>query len=170
MIELTDEQMAKVREWVGAGADLNAIQDSLREEFDIRMSFMDTRFLISDLNLEIQEAEEEKEPEASKNEDGAEEMTGAEDFPDSTDDFPETPTDEPGGFGSSVNVTMDTVGRPGMIASGQVTFSDGKKAAWYFDQMGRLGIDPEEVEYRPSEEDLLAFQDELQRVAAEAGI
>ncbi|MEM9478225.1 MAG: hypothetical protein AAGA58_01045 [Verrucomicrobiota bacterium] len=160
MTELTDEQKAKIVEWVGDGADLNAIQDRLRDEFEMRLSFMDTRFLISDLNLEIHETEEEQPAEESET--AGESATSEEPAPGPEDDLL--------GDSGTVSVTMDSVGRPGMIASGQVTFSDGKKATWYFDQMGRLGLDPDEADYRPSEEDLIAFQDELQRVAGEAGL
>ena len=163
MSQLSEEQKAKVAEWIQSGADLNKIQDQLREEFDVTLSFMDTRFLISDLGLEIKEeeppAEEESAPEAAGEavEDETPELV--------TDDEP-----SPEGGGGKVTVTMDQIGIPGMVASGKVTFSDGKAAQWYFDQMGQLGINPDEEGYRPSEEDLMDFQVELQRVAQESGI
>jgi hypothetical protein len=51
--------------------------------------------------------------------------------------------------------------------SGDVTFSDGVKARWMIDQIGRFGLDPEKPGYRPSDADLQAFQlqlrSELQR-------
>jgi hypothetical protein len=55
------------------------------------------------------------------------------------------------------------------MISGKVTFSDGQKAEWYLDQMGRLGLNPDQVGYRPSEQDVLAFQVELQRLARSQG-
>ena len=54
--------------------------------------------------------------------------------------------------------------RPGLMVSGRVTFPDGQGGGWYVDEMGRLGIDPDTAGYRPSEPDLVAFQQELQTV------
>jgi hypothetical protein len=55
------------------------------------------------------------------------------------------------------------------VASGKVTFSDGKRAEWYLDQMGRLGLAPMEKGYRPSQTDLVSFQTELQTELARLG-
>jgi len=66
-------------------------------------------------------------------------------------------------------VTIDQIMKPGMMISGNVTFSDGETAAWYLDQMGRLGLDPKTIGYRPAERDVLAFQVELQRLARTQG-
>ena len=66
-------------------------------------------------------------------------------------------------------MTIDQVARPGALVSGQVTFSDGNSAAWYLDQMGRFGLTPQQPGYRPSQEDLLTFQAELQNQLANAG-
>ena len=66
-------------------------------------------------------------------------------------------------------MTIDQMARPGALVSGKVTFSDGNSAAWYLDQMGRLGLTPQQPGYRPSQEDLLTFQTELQNQLANAG-
>jgi hypothetical protein len=50
---------------------------------------------------------------------------------------------------------------PGAIVSGDVTFSDGVKARWLIDQYGRFGLDPEKPGYKPTNEDLQAFQMQL---------
>ena len=55
------------------------------------------------------------------------------------------------------------------MVSGKVNFSDGKSADWYLDQMGRLGLVPKEQGYKPSEEDLMDFQTELQSELAKLG-
>jgi hypothetical protein len=72
-------------------------------------------------------------------------------------------------MGGGVAVTVDQITRPGALASGKVKFSDGKSADWYLDQMGRLGLVPKEQGYKPSEEDLMDFQSELQGELAKLG-
>ena len=62
-----------------------------------------------------------------------------------------------------------TDGRPGALASGKVTFSDAKSADWYLDQTGRLGLVPKEQGYKPSQDDLMDFQMELQNELARLG-
>jgi hypothetical protein len=70
---------------------------------------------------------------------------------------------------SAVKITTDTLARPGTMVSGGVTFSDGQKATWYLDQMGRLGLASETKGYRPSQEDLMDFQASLQNEMAKMG-
>jgi hypothetical protein len=64
---------------------------------------------------------------------------------------------------------VDELTKPGAVLSGKVTFSDGQKADWYLDQMGRLGLAPEKPGYRPSEADLEEFQTQLDRELARYG-
>ena len=66
-------------------------------------------------------------------------------------------------------MAVDTVTRPGAVVSGKVTFSDGKSAEWYLDQYGRLGMLPGEKGYKPSQNDIMAFQTELQNQLARYG-
>jgi hypothetical protein len=68
-----------------------------------------------------------------------------------------------------VALTVDTLARPGTIVSGGVTFSDGKRAAWYLDQSGRLGVSPEEQGYRPPAGDVEEFQVQLDRELQKLG-
>jgi hypothetical protein len=49
-------------------------------------------------------------------------------------------------------------------------FTDGKSAQWYLDQTGRLGLVAKEQGYRPSQEDLAAFQTQLQEELAKLGL
>jgi hypothetical protein len=64
-----------------------------------------------------------------------------------------------------VVVVMDTITKPHALASGKVTFSDGETAEWMLDETGRLGLNPTKPGYRPSQTYIVAFQQELQRVA-----
>jgi hypothetical protein len=68
-----------------------------------------------------------------------------------------------------VTVTVDELTQPGTLASGQVTFSDGNKAVWAFDELGRLQVIPRQRGYQPSEQDVRAFQSALQNELARLG-
>lgn len=154
-MDLTDEQKAKISEWVADGATLNEVQERLKEELEITITYLETRFLIADLGLELQE---DKEKETEKAEELVTEQAGEgmeEPVLGAADDAP------PGTGG--VSVTVDAITQPGTMVSGRVTFSDGQTAAWYLDQLGRLGLNPDQEDYRPSEEDIMAFQRELQK-------
>ena len=66
-------------------------------------------------------------------------------------------------------MTVDQIARPGALASGGVTFSDGNKADWYLDQLGRLGLVPKQKDYKPSQGDVQEFQAALQNELAQMG-
>ena len=62
----------------------------------------------------------------------------------------------------SVSVSMSRIQRPGAVASGDVVFSDGEKAEWIVDQLGRLSLVAKTEGYKPSQEDIAEFQMQLQ--------
>ena len=74
----------------------------------------------------------------------------------------ETPLDAAPIPAGNVSVTVDVVTKPGTMVSGNVTFSDGESAAWYMDQMGRLGVVAKTQGYKPSAADVQTFQDGLE--------
>lgn len=155
MKELTNQQTEAIKVWVEDGATLSEIQTRLSDEFGITMTYMDVRFLVEDLDLELQDK-----PASSP----AEQVAGLDVDSDAVVE------DEPEVIGAGkVTVDLDRVARPGAVVSGNVTFSDGQKAQWYLDQFGRLGLDPADAEYRPSQEDIQAFQQELQVVLQQQG-
>ena len=120
------------------------------------MTFMETRFLLDDLNLDLKEEEPKPEPDdAAPAEAASSDMSASEDA-----------ALENG----SLSVDIDKIVRPGSAISGTVTFSDGVAAKWYVDQMGRLGLDPDQEGYQPSESDIQAFQTELQAKMQAPGI
>jgi hypothetical protein len=163
-MSLTDEQKKTVAGWLEAGLSVADVQSRLAAEFSVKMTYMEVRFLLDDLAL------------APK--DIAEETPEADDAAANSDELPVTDAeavlDELGGEGGlpggGVSVTTDQVVRPGALASGKVTFSDGKQAAWYLDQFGRLGVVADDKSYKPSQEDLMDFQDQLQRELARMGM
>ena len=169
---ISEEQKAQIQTWADEGAGLPGIQKRLDSEFKIKATYMDTRFLIDDLGIampedekpeEAEEAEEESEaavPETPTDADSSEEPVPSGDL-----------LDEPGSEGpGSVTVTISELQRPGMMVNGSVTFAGGEVAEWYLDQFGRLGLDPRNPEFRPSEPEMMAFQKELQKVAQKKGL
>ncbi|MSU51923.1 MAG: hypothetical protein EXS41_00805 [Opitutaceae bacterium] len=53
---LNPEQKQAVASWVAAGDNLSAVQKKLAEQFKISMTYMDVRFLVDDLGLELKNA------------------------------------------------------------------------------------------------------------------
>lgn len=156
--QLTEDQINTINGWAAEGDQLAEIQKRLEDEFKFRLTYMDTRFLVLDLGIELKsEAEVVVEDEESTEEVGAD-PSMAELTEDDIEVMPPPPA------GGPVRVSVDEIARPGLMASGRVTFADGQGGGWYVDEMGRLGIDPDTVGYRPSEPDLVAFQQELQAV------
>lgn len=145
--DLTEEQVAKLREWAAEGDQLADLQKKLKEDFQLNVTYMDMRFAALDLNLEIKSAEVEE--------------------PESEDAISE-PEVLPAGSGlGGVSVTVDQITRAGAMVSGQVTFSDGEHGLWMIDSMGRPSLDPDTAGYQPTQADLIAFQDQL-RAALES--
>lgn len=141
--QLTEEQVATIKEWVAAGGQMAEVQRRLKEEFGFNLTYMDTRFLALDLQLEfVVEEEDEDEPDLG---DGVISGEAA------------VPT-------GGVKATLDQVARPGAMVSGSVIFSDGMTGVWIIDQMGRPSVDPDQVGYQPTEADLIAFQRQLQEM------
>src|SRR5258707_953959 len=50
---LTPEQKQAVSTWVAEGSSLSLIQKKLREQFQVSMTYMEVRFLVDDLGLEL---------------------------------------------------------------------------------------------------------------------
>jgi hypothetical protein len=157
-MKLDDAQKQKVSGWIEEGLKLSEIQDKLNSEFGLRMTYMEVRFLIDDLGVKLKDKPQEAPPAPTPAPAPAAPGTAPID------------ADKADALGAAgVSVTVDQVTRPGALVSGKVKFSDGKSADWYLDQMGRLGLAPQEQGYKPSQEDLLEFQTELQNELAKLG-
>lgn len=168
-MKLTSEQKETVAAWVAAGATLNEIQDRLKSELGVVLTFMDTRFLLSDLGLTLKPPAGEEEPSVKMDEELPERLAEAEGeyralAADADADAEAEAEDPAAPVGPArVHVTVDAVTLPGTMVSGKVTFSDGVKGGWYLDQMGQLGLTGIDRGYQPPEADVVAFQRELQR-------
>ena len=167
-MKLSDEQLAQVRKWAADGVGISGIQKRLEEDLKIRMTYMDVRFLLDDYSIEIQNARTQapakplEAPAAPKATDAVapEEAALAGSGDGKAQDME---------LAGGVKVEVDRLQRPGSAMSGDVSFSDGVKAKWYIDQMGRLGLDGVDKNYRPSPEDIQDFQMELQKVLQQKG-
>ncbi len=151
-MQLTDEQKSKVAAWIADGMKLSEIQTRLASECDLRMTYMDVRLLVDDLKLMPKDPPVPVAPPPAE-----------------TPAAPSPLAAEPAPVGGNVTLTVDSIARPGTMVSGSVTFSDGKNAAWYLDQTGRLGLVPEVQGYRPPEGDVEKFQASLDRELAKLG-
>ncbi len=172
-MNLDEEQKSAVSGWIAEGRSVSEIQDLLRSELALAMTYMEVRFLVDDLGLQLKDAEPEPDPEPEpgpaaepEHETQASESVGepAGQAPPAEDDG--VPGEEAEG---SVSLTVDKITRPGAIVSGSATFSDGNKAEWMLDQMGRLGVVPEVEGYKPSAGDVAAFQASLQEELQKLG-
>ena len=164
-MNLNQAQKQRVAEWIEEELKLSEIQKKLASELGVQMTYMEVRFLLDDLKLKPKEPAS---PVTTAPTELKAEPQAAATLTDKPEGIPE-PKTEGASPASGVSVTVDQVARPGALVSGSVTFSDGKSSAWYLDQMGRLGLAPQEQGYRPSQEDLLAFQTELQNQLAKLG-
>ncbi len=172
-MQLDDAQREQVRQWIAQGLQPADLQKRLADQFGLRLTYMEVRFLLDDLKLRPKDKEPPPPPAAlpPRSADAA-----AAPVPPDTDAVrpPAAPAAGPGEAeeeesAGAVSVSVDQVTRAGAVVSGRVRFSDGQSAEWYLDQMGRLGLAPAEKGYRPSQQDVMAFQVELQNTLAEMG-
>ena len=141
--QLTPEQVNALQQWAAEGATMSDLQRHLKDDFGFTITYMDTRFVILDLGIQLIE-----EPKAEPK-------------------IEDKPAPIPTGV---VTTTMDTLTLPGALVSGKVTFSDGETAVWMLDQSGRPGLDPDTAGYRPSQDDITEFQQQLRTLIQKSGI
>jgi hypothetical protein len=132
-MELTDAQKAAITQWIQEGRSLADVQRSLREDFEISITYMDVRFLVDDLDIAVFEEEPEapelsEAPEVESGEDTTNEHTEAELVDDVSN--------------GAVTVDVDAIPRPGSLVNGTVVFSDGVSLGWQLSAAGQLGLIP----------------------------
>ena len=162
-MDLTKAQRHAVEQWVNEGSGLSEIQDRLSREFGIALTYIDVRFLIINLGLEVRDKSRSSSPEAHIY--GSPVAGQSVGHAKTAEGGLPSPPSEIGG----VSVEVERIAKPGSIVSGTVTFSDGVSAAWSLDQLGRLALEPGKPGYSPSEQDLQAFQQELKGALAKRG-
>ena len=145
-MNLTTEQTQAVKNWLAQNASVSDVQKNLSEQFGLSLTYMDVRFLIDDIDAQLQDepvVEEAKQAEAPTQEPQSENVA---------------PVQE------GVQVSLSPIQRPGFMASGDVVFSDGEKTQWFLDQMGRLSLSATSEGYTPSQSDIADFQKKLQEL------
>ena len=145
-MNLTDSQKETVAAWVAEGLKLSDVQSRIQEEFEISLTYMDVRFLVDDLNLELKD-----QPKSVDND-----LRNA-----PLSEQPEGQASDATPSAGGVSVTLHKLYKPGAVVSGEVVFSDGETSEWTLDQMGRLALSPGTEAYQPSEADLQDFQKKL---------
>jgi hypothetical protein len=141
--EPSEEQKREIARWISEGMGLSDVQKKIDSDFGLSMTYMDVRFLVDDLDLTLVDKEEEKPKEV---------------VPESAE---AALSEDPLGATGGVSVEVNPVTPPGAMASGTVTFSDGQNKQWTLDQFGRLGLSGGDEGYKPSDEDVMEFQKQL---------
>lgn len=163
-MKLNDQQKALVAQWVKEGCGLSEVQRRLTSELKLNLTYMDVRFLVIELGLDLQEKVTST---PAKDLKATEPVTPpAGEAPDA--DIPELEPEPAPGTGA-VSVDVDRIMRPGSLVSGTVIFSDGVKATWALDQMGRLALGGADKTYRPSAQDVQEFQMAIARELQKRG-
>lgn len=153
MANLTPQQRQLVEQWASEGANLNQIQDRLRSECATTLTYMETRLLIMELGVKIQDKPREVPPEEKPAPPPAEPSADGE----------AAGADE-GSAGGSLKVSVDEVPPPGAVISGRASFSDGVTVKWFMDEQGRFGMRGPAPGYQPPAADIPAFQAELDNI------
>src|SRR5580658_6416487 len=111
-MNLDEAQRQRVTAWILEGAKLSEIQNRLLSEFQLKLTYMEVRFLVDDLKLTPKDPEPPKivpPPAAAP--------------PKLTAEKNPAPEGTLTASGSQVSVSVDQLAKPGAIVSGKVTFS-----------------------------------------------
>lgn len=138
-----------IAQWLSEHQSIGQIQKNIEETFQLSMTYMDVKFLIADLDLDVinkpVKLDPVKDSKASESDMIHEDIEVA------------------------VRVSINAINRPGTVASGDVVFSDGMGASWSIDAMSRLSLMPNQEGYQPSPDDVQTFQIELQKAFSRKG-
>lgn len=157
-MNLNDQQKSELKSWVSEGNTLSAIQTLIQKEWGKSLTYMETRFLVDDLGLDLPDLS----PSSDSSDAVIETLDKAEEDPIPFDPHATSTPD-------AVNVSVDKVKRPGTLISGNVTFSDGISGSWHLDSLGRIALSPSQEGYNPSQDDLQKFQKTLQEELQRTG-
>src|SRR5262245_11844311 len=164
-MNLDDAQKSKVTAWIKEGLKLSDIQKRLADELHLHLTYMEVRFLVDDLKLVPKDIEPAKTLEVGSKPIG----TAVPASPSAKPTQSKLGKEQPAAATAGVSAGVGTRARPGVVVSGGVTSSDGTKAEWSLDQLGRLGVVPKQQGYKPAPADVQEFQAELQNELAKMG-
>lgn len=147
------------------GANLSEIQRRLLSEHNQKLTFLDLKLIVSD----IEEAAKTLDKNTQKNESNNNIQKDLEqNSHKNIDDDDETVSDptektidaELMDEGATI-VELDKLVKPGTALSGSVKFASGAKADWAIDHYGRLTL--QNAKGKPTQEDIMLFQEELSK-------
>lgn len=142
------------------GVSLSDVQKLLKAQ-GVSMTYFDLRMLAAELEVNWKKQEPEPPPAPPAPAAAKKPAAPAGGAPATYDlDSPEAAT---GGEGARTVVNISRLVRPGSVMSGDVTFASGAKGDWSLDQRGRLALNLAPESAKPTQEDMLDFQEELQR-------
>lgn len=169
MAKLAQDQAKQIEQWASAGATLNEIQNQIRDQFGISLTYLDVRMLLIEHAIKLQEKPRPAEGDVSIRAPAQQDLPAGQAEEDRTafDESVTEATDVAPGRG--VSVTVDQLAVPGALVSGKASFSDGRTISWFVDQFGRLGMKTPEPGYQPPNEDIAAFQQQLDEVLRRQG-
>ena len=156
-MKLSSDQAEAVKSWVSEGAGVSQVQKKLESEFGISMTYMDVRFLLDDIDVQLKEPVRDVAPEDA--------LTAPLPGRDSEENAENGGASAGAGAGEGeVVVTKSPIQRPGAVVGGEITFSDGGKAEWVLDQSGQLGLIPAVQGYNPPQKDMPAVQNKIREI------
>ena len=172
MSQLSPEQLAQVEIWAAEGANLNQVQDRLKTEFGITLTYLDARLLMLDMGVRLKEKPRDVPKAAEPTPASPAPLPGEDALPAADETWNENFDDATTGKapGASISMSADQITIPGALISGKVTFSDGVNASWFLDQMGRLGLNGAPQGYQPPPADVPQFQQQLDLLLQKAGL
>jgi len=137
----TEERNAFITAKLNEGVSLSDIQKLLAKQ-GVSMTYLDLRLLADELKVNWKKQDPKDAPKS-----------------------PAKPADvlDKGAKPGGTTVTVSKLVRPGAAMSGSVAFASGAKADWVLGNDGRLGLIPAPGSAKPTEDDLVGFQAELQR-------
>lgn len=168
-MNITDAQRQSVVSWLQQGLKLAEVQKRLETDFDLHLTYMEVKLLVSELAVLPKDTEPTRPPESLGGPAPDASPSPARPPSQPSHGHLAAPASQPAPAAGKVQVSVDQITRPGSMASGGVTFSDGKTGLWYVDQLGRLGVAPKDKGYRPSSGDMQEFQLALDQQLARLG-
>ena len=164
----TQERDRFIWEKLNSGMSLSDVQHALSEELGIRMTYLDLRMLAATLPVEWEKQDKKvAKPAPVEETPQAEEAETDEAEDEAETEEEEAESEEEGGDDELPDtvLTLDDTPMPGAALSGTVRFMSGISCGWFMDRMGRLGFNlPDDAKEQPTDDDVQAFQVELQKM------
>lgn len=163
-MKFTDSQKTQIAAWVAEGLSLAQIQTKIADELGVALTYMEVRFLVDDLNLELRDKPESPKKSAAPAPNAAPETKNASEADGNAETAANAEADGNASEAAEapaagkVSLSSDALQVPGVLAGGDVTFSDGARGKWFVDEVGRPGLSGFPKGYRPPAADMPEFQ------------